>query len=46
MTNKQKQIKKRNAEVLKLSRTLTIEELAVKFNVSIPSIYRIIKKYE
>ena len=43
MTRKQKAKQKRNQEIVKLSKTLTIEEISAKFNLTIPTIYRILQ---
>ena len=43
MTNKQLAKRKRNEEIYELYKTMTIEEIARRFNLSVAHIYRIIQ---
>ncbi len=43
MTRRQQRLQKRDEEIYKLNETMTIEELSEKFNISIPSVYRVIR---
>lgn len=44
MTRKQKQQQRRNEKIRELIKELTIEEVAEKFNLSIPRVYQIVQK--
>ncbi|MEK6884028.1 MAG: hypothetical protein AABY22_30640 [Nanoarchaeota archaeon] len=43
MTRHQQRIKKRNKEIWELSKTMALEDIAIKHNLSVTSIYRILK---
>lgn len=43
MTRRQRELKKRNEEIRKLFKTMILEDISTQYNISIQSIYRILK---
>ena len=43
MTRRQQRLNKRNNEIREDSKTMALEDIALKYNISIPSIYRILR---